>query len=249
MIESARLNGVQIDGSARLHFQGPEGLFPASDKFFEAVEECQHFVFQPKAIGGPIDAEENSSKELDAPFKVFSIEMIGQKNHISVSRHTDEADISITCILAYEWSPRKYILYTHAVSLSNPNMSRVIITEASFDIVRSFIDRLNKEETGVQKVKERIKIGTGPTKRTVEIRKITYVSPKRSISKVRSDYSFPIDWSHRWFVRGHWRELSPNQLGKDRAGEYCVAGMTWVKEHEKGNPEKELINKVRFVST
>jgi len=52
-------------------------------------------------------------------------------------------------------------------------------------------------------------------------------------------------------VRGHWRELRDNagdvdmsRIGKDRAGEYVVAGHTWVNSFVKNDIEKGFIKKI-----
>ena len=56
-----------------------------------------------------------------------------------------------------------------------------------------------------------------------------------------------IDWSQRWEVRGHWRRLDADSIGKDREGNYVVKGWTWVKTHEKGDPSLPFIIKDRNV--
>ena len=52
-------------------------------------------------------------------------------------------------------------------------------------------------------------------------------------------------FDHSFKVIGHWRRISPHTYGKNRQGEYVVTGMTWVKEHTRG--EGELIKKIRVV--
>lgn len=54
-----------------------------------------------------------------------------------------------------------------------------------------------------------------------------------------------IDWQHQWRVRGHWRKISPQMIGKDREGEYCIVGRTWVKDFVKG--DGPLIEKTRII--
>jgi hypothetical protein len=60
-----------------------------------------------------------------------------------------------------------------------------------------------------------------------------------------------IDFSHRFSIRGHWRELNENNsktlIGKDRTGNYCVQGWTWVRDSIKGNEDKPLLRKVRTI--
>lgn len=80
------------------------------------------------------------------------------------------------------------------------------------------------------------------------INKIIRIVPKRlkntDIEPITSRGK--IDWTHRWEVRGHWRKT--NMIGKNREGEYCIDGFTWVKEHKKGPEEATLIKKLRVVS-
>jgi hypothetical protein len=42
-----------------------------------------------------------------------------------------------------------------------------------------------------------------------------------------------IDWKHSWSVIGHWRKI--RRLGKNRQGDYCVIGRTWVNPSIKGS--------------
>lgn len=42
-----------------------------------------------------------------------------------------------------------------------------------------------------------------------------------------------IDWKHSWSVVGHWRKIK--KLGKNRVGEYCEVGRTWVNPSIKGS--------------
>lgn len=250
MIDSVKLNGI----GAESIIGGDDAEF-LEEQFYEAVEQCQNFVFQQRKEGETATAL-YGSHPLDAPFKVFSIEIAGKHNFITSPKPTDKEQVHISCLVAVETSPRHYLVYAHAHLTSHPQYvggklvpsERVIIFSQASALLQTFIDRLNTEEVGVQKIKERMKIGTGKTKRQIEIRKITYISPKRSMNKIESVYSLTIDWSHRWFVRGHWRDITSDHLGKNRAGDYCLYGQTWVVEHAKGNPDKEILNKVRVVS-
>ena len=52
-------------------------------------------------------------------------------------------------------------------------------------------------------------------------------------------------FDHSFKVIGHWRRISPHTYGKNRQGKYVVTGMTWVKEHTRG--EGELMKKIRVV--
>ena len=52
-------------------------------------------------------------------------------------------------------------------------------------------------------------------------------------------------FDHSFKVRGHWRKISPHSYGKNRQGEYVVTGITWVKEHVRG--EGDLVKKIRVL--
>lgn len=52
-------------------------------------------------------------------------------------------------------------------------------------------------------------------------------------------------FDHSFKVIGHWRRINPHTYGKNRQGEYVVTGMTWVREHTRG--EGELMKKIRVV--
>lgn len=56
-----------------------------------------------------------------------------------------------------------------------------------------------------------------------------------------------IEWSHSWPVKGTYRSLGcSNKIGKNRKGEYCIPGKTWVIPHEK-QKHLEPKNKLRIL--
>jgi hypothetical protein len=262
MIEDAQRDGIVTMGLADTILHSREvqnGEIFAIDEspktlslFEESLKECQHFVFRSQGDLSAFGVGASNCQELgqmDAPFRVFSIEIGGKSLIGSLDMSGSGAPpLSYSCIMAVEYEPRRYLYFSNmGVIVENKWQHRVVCMTGLEDLVQPFIDRLNRSETGVQRVGLRIKVGSASKKEVVEIRKITYVSPTRYMPNSQSVSSAPIDWSHRWFVRGHWRKIEENALGKDRAGDYCVHGNTWVKEHEKGNPNKELIHKVRLV--
>lgn len=66
---------------------------------------------------------------------------------------------------------------------------------------------------------------------------------KRNYNRIKPLGHLAFD--HSFKVRGHWRKINPHTYGKNRQGEYVVTGITWVKEHTKG--EGDLIKKIRVV--
>jgi hypothetical protein len=63
-----------------------------------------------------------------------------------------------------------------------------------------------------------------------------------------------IDWSHKWTCSGHWRyfynqehTVDFEKIGKNRDGDYCERGRTWVSDHVKGPEDAPLIKKTRVI--
>lgn len=80
------------------------------------------------------------------------------------------------------------------------------------------------------------------------ISRIIRIRPKNSTEYIAPIVAREIDWSHRWWVRGHWRKIKGEiALGKDRSGEYTVKNFTWVTEHLKGPEEMQVVNKIRII--
>jgi hypothetical protein len=110
------------------------------------------------------------------------------------------------------------------------------------------INALNGDDTriGYETNHEKLKIKNNDgTKIFHKVKKIVHVWPKKK-SKSKTIDPVNIIWTHRWWSRGHWRDLQ-GRVGKDRAGDYCIVGKTWVIESVKGDPEMPIINKVRVV--
>ena len=81
------------------------------------------------------------------------------------------------------------------------------------------------------------------------IKPIYYVMDKKEETEKRNYNRIKplghLAFDHSFKVRGHWRKINPHTYGKNRQGEYIVTGMTWVKEHVRG--EGDLIKKIRVV--
>jgi hypothetical protein len=54
----------------------------------------------------------------------------------------------------------------------------------------------------------------------------------------------PFVYSHTFDVRGHWRSVGKDTLGKNRAGERLLLGRTWVNSFKKG--QGDYVKKTRL---
>lgn len=110
-----------------------------------------------------------------------------------------------------------------------------------------FVSALRGGQIGEERVHDLVMFRdpAGRKRRPVEIRRIIRVVPKRmareSVAPIASRI---VSWSHAFDVRGHWRRI--DGLGKDRSGEYCVNGFTWVRPHVKKD-DLPYVKKVRYV--
>lgn len=245
-IEIAKREGVIGVENGRLR------VFKHLGDFWEDIQQCHPFVFTPTGTTKDLTdlgADDNPTygvdrRDLDAPFKVFSIEVLGA--HVTIPRPTDQERVWIDWIMVKEIQPKEY-MYIALCEKRDDELGKtrfLFASNAEGPIVAEFLKRLKTEKIGVEQVREKIKLGTGKEKTFHTIRKIVHVRPARLIDSTYSE-SRVIDWSHRWAVRGHWRAL--RGLGKDREGNYCVPGYTWVSEHVRGPEGAPLVVKTRVV--
>lgn len=250
-----------IDGIK--HAQWIEEL--PSEKEWEILSQVQPFVFSP---GEPFDRTnsarmaEASYKDgyddftgFDAPFPVFSVENLDD-TPLDFFIMKDGLRRETVAIIVVELLPKQYGYYALCRDPAHPKREyKVFKSNTEGETVQAMLERLNKEKMGIESVRQYVKLGTGKKKLTHRIRRIIHVTPKEYISEYPGGHR-EVNWTHRFLVRGHWstfwkdkllRIVDHSRIGKDRAGNYCVTGYTWVTEFEKGPKELPLITKTRIV--
>lgn len=248
LIEIAKNDGVVIadfdpvTGKKRAYYE------PMDDMGVMAMTKCQPFVFSE---GEPFDEKNNGvlapitglreDGELDAPFQVFSIECL---NGPLSTFMNPEGPQETYCVVVKEFSPKVYGFYALTKGISNQNDGWAVwSSNAEGPTVKHFLNRLSREQTGCESVRHVIKLRTSNGKISHRIRRIVHVVPKKKT--IHYDNGRHIDWTHRFNVRGHWR--TAEGLGKDREGNYCIPGLTWVIDHVKGPEHLPLVKKTRIV--
>jgi hypothetical protein len=227
--------------------------------FYHMVEHAQPFVFAPSKQTGPQELPEVMSEEkYDAPFKVWSAEFPGQ-TYVTVSRPDDPIAVDIDCILAFEQPKQGWFYFALTKVKRGLQESDGVILITNLDgVVKSLVDRMNSntDRFGTENVREKIKVGSGKSKRFITIRKVIHVRPKSQVTEHNSETGKIIEWGHRWWVRGAWHHfwldkektiLDTSRIGKDRDGNYCEQGRTWHVEHVKGPEDKPLVTKTRII--
>lgn len=226
-----------------------------TEREWKLFEKTEPFVF---STNPPMDRTEDANRgaanwqeghdkndAIDAPFPVFSIEYLdGAPLDFFIMPDFGDRRETIA-ILVIEITPKAYGYYALCKDPKNwKNPFKVFKSNAEGDTVEAVIQRLNTEKMGIETTRATVKIGSGKEKRIHRIRRVVHVSPKKLMTSYESQ-GVHVDWSHRWEVRGHWRQFGG--LGKDRDGNYSVNGFTWVVHHEKGPEHLPLVKKTRFV--
>lgn len=117
--------------------------------------------------------------------------------------------------------------------------------------IRQIIDYINNRNihyiSNNENIKIRGRVGGVFTKFKYNPDHIIYVATEKTV-KTNEDIAKRLikkpDFAYE--VMGHWRRLfGKSNLGKNRQGNYCVVGRTWVKEHVRG--QGELKKRTRLV--
>jgi len=111
----------------------------------------------------------------------------------------------------------------------------------SYEVLLGFLKAISSKD--IRKGKSNYKQKVYDQEGNKIIKRTVFISNKKYIPETELRSNSTINWSHQWEVMGHWRRVK--RLGKDRAGDYCVNGFTWVDNFIKG--EGNLIKKPRIV--
>lgn len=188
---------------------------------------------------------------LGLPFPVCSFEFLNPMSAFSSYRDLDVKHV-MTCLLVIEISPSKKMFFEAMAPTKdikdrgrlNYWSSDDVVTANRTELIRAYLDILNKSAMGVECVREKMRIGHGADRSIHKINQVVRVCPKRHEQHEPTIQGRGIDWSHRWEVRGHWRACSG--IGKDRNDIYQMAGFTWVRNHERGPDHLPLVKKTRL---
>lgn len=105
-------------------------------------------------------------------------------------------------------------------------------------MLRTVVDYINTSKIGEIDEVLRLPIKPLSPKDYLETNKIIYCSDTHDLTKYDSR---PVNWLHKWSVRGHWRIVST--FGHDRYGNKIDNGFTWVTDHVKGSGK--FVEKIR----
>lgn len=218
LIEQAKTQGAIAGDGASISFK----------EFKELLNNSQSFVIEPSGDETK-DLEEKNEYEL--PFARCSFEMSGDT---LLSVH--ESGACIEC--AFFTDELNFFL-----GLLN-NEPLVFFSKNDFHFRNAMAEIVNAKNIVVGKDKVGPRGFSFGSSRYFSFKPVIYIARTKHLELAPQKVNRQkIDWSHRFWVRGHYRKIEG--VGKNRDGEYCLTGKTWVREHEKG--EGELIDKVRII--
>ena len=237
---------MKMDNLFFLNEEEPRYDAPFSRFSIELLDSTftQQHVFYP-------EKGKEAHKEVDnsAERREKALQAIMKKEAFPVSQ-------KIFCYLFEEVGPRKFRVFSlrQYEGDKNPNIIEFNPNsdqgeyKTAIHVLSLFLKTLHSYSIGTQDIKHKVKLGKQAANRFHTIRKIVHVVPKEK-KEVYISQGKAIDWTHRWLVRGHWRDLPNSQsLGKDREGNYTQVGKCWVTEYEKGPEDLPLIQKVRVLN-
>lgn len=211
--------------------------------FYKIASDVRPFVFHD--LIDLIDDNAKIQTNWALPFKNCSFEFHGKSHPLFGN--------SLKCLILNEVSPEHIVIWTfgegkepgsYGLTVINPDDSNY---SKYLTLLSILVGVFERECRGMEKTSQWVRLSDKKGKKYKHwIRKVVHVCKRAKRESLEATKSITIDWSHRWEVRGHWRSLQG--LGKDRSGEYCVPGKTWVLNHVKGPDDRPLIKKVRVVN-
>jgi hypothetical protein len=176
---------------------------------------------------------------LDLPFKKCFFESSGDNVLFNIA-HPNGGILFVFAIYVVEHSPRNYSIDIMGFERLNDKTSPVFIDGIDYFRVRgaldSLLDRLQRSKRQCFDLTKTSSTSWGKKVDVsiLSVNKVIYIGNSTVRHKTKGSRNYtPSKYSFN--VRGHWRSINPNSVGKDREGNRCVAGMTWVTECSKGS--------------
>lgn len=229
----------------------------------DALIDCQPFVILHDGTDTVHDSDSGDRVKPDClPFKIFSIEFSNGEPVLKLPYKGPQKEdhlFSVSCIVFIEESPDEYswillkdnesgyaVLTGDGLSVEMPVIKNTI-DPTIHHILNLFLSELSTYQVGSIGIKERFKYRDSKgVKNTKTFNQVIVLRNKNKSDASISFNGIQPDWNHRWSVRGHWR-VSEGKVGKDRDGNYCIDGYTWVKDHIRGPDDAPIVMKQRIM--
>lgn len=230
----------------------------------ERIKDVQPFVFLPTKEDlirlGTFEASTiEPTLDLDLPFKVCSFETVGMSQEMPQLEGKPKGPaIDVASIIAEETETPFHVFHFLGVLNGTTKIAYTLdprkITEDSEInmwcgirvLVQEFLKDLKNGQYGTTSPRTVFKWKENGEKKQTRINKIIHVRPRSNSCGASSDEHSQVNWSHAFWVMGHWREISG--IGKDREGNYSMVDKTWVIPHVKNAELGDPVLKIRLKS-
>lgn len=234
------------------YLRNPEGYNKIHSKVFGNIESANHITIHnyKKNLYTDFDSE----LPFEKVFIDFGLRINGGiKEWCALS--VDNSECKILSLYAYDDKDSDSIkLMAHLVfpdnrtTLEGKEINRR--DRHKFNLFFNILTTINSSDKNtkiaIERKNDRHKIKVNGCNKIIKVKKVIHIFNEKYADQVISSTSNSIEYSHRFWVRGHWRKIDENSFGKDRAGEYNMVGKTWVNECIKGDSSLPIINKKRI---
>lgn len=226
----------------------------------------QPYIFASDSNMAPAHLAMDNGEILASPFAKFSIELEDDK-----PLTTDDVNNSFRtmCLYCEELGPDDYFFafdmhvngHYQVFTVDSENLiawkdGEVVKKQKSGNayfqyrtLAKKHIEKMHSRKFGLvnKSGKTKFKDASGRNQRYVP-KDVIYCSltskKQKSAGNDVSTNSGRVRWMESWSVTAHWRPISPDSLGKNRAGERVVKGRTFVGEYYKGQGRDFLRTRV-----
>ena len=222
-------------------------------KLWSLRAEMRPFILEPCETEVLLRSNDPEVLGTSMPFPVCYIEFRGEKSLAQVISATGSEQITIYSGAFIETENARLEAWLSTrfpdgnSGILNIKQDDVRWTRLNLSVVlEKVLLQIRSKKIGSEKCNFSFKARTKQGTEFFKIKKIIRVCGSEKTAIPLVTVGGIVDWSHRWEVMGHWRKIEG--LGKNRAGEYVLSGLTWVNPHAKGPEHLPLVPKLRSVS-
>jgi hypothetical protein len=228
------------------------------DQFLKMTQRAQPFIVDFK---DDIERWAGTSRfekiSLDLPFDTCFFEAPGDESLMGLT--FDGEHYSFNGILITDADPKKVMIIFRkcmgpdSIMVSSyesfqytANQDGQMIVNCVMQWLKRLIDSFHANELLEGSTTDEIRMKSKGSVINRPVGKIIYLATRKALKSNKKSLSH-IKFSHRFLRRGHWRILGDNKIGKNRKGDYCERGRTWVNNCEVGGKDLPLIRKTRVI--
>lgn len=233
------------------------------------LDSAQRVMFsvEPSSIPAQVPLAIDS---LPAPFDCCFMELIGGGSIVSVGGHDLVAILTTRTMVAGAhrvlispmfchrggyflmgmWQDQDKIGVQRPLGISTSTDIQALASVV-WRVVTLLVDQVtdSSHPVAIRTLSREYKYKLKLERRYINVPDVTVISKsvERAPTHVPKGYKYITEFSHRFWVRGFWRSISPNAIGKDPSGCRNQVGRTWVVPHLRGPDYKPIKSQIHVV--